>query len=93
MCVRSCVPVCVCVGVCVCVCLCAYVFVCASAHMLNTHGSLESCRHYQSIEMYVAEGFCAVDDSHDFMQVTWCIMSYIHDCNELSFTWTKRVRE
>ena len=45
--------------------------------MLNTHGSLESCRHYQSIEMYVAEGFCAVDYSIDFVQVTWCMMTYI----------------
>ena len=34
--------------------------------------------------MYVAEGFCAVDYSNDFMQVTRCMITYIHYCNVLS---------
>ena len=38
-------------------------------------------------------GFCAEDYSNHFMQVTWCMMTYLHACNELSFTRTRRVRK
>ena len=57
-----------------------FVFLCVSACVKgHTH--------------YVAEGFCAVDYSNDLMQVTWCMITYIHDGNELSFTRTRRVRK
>ena len=89
VCVRAYACACVCVSVCVSVCACE--FVCQS--MWQKHMFLWNVVISKALRCTSPNRFWAVDYSNHFMHVTWCMMTYIHACNKLSFTRSRRVRK